>query len=87
MSEHGLGEHGLGEHGLSDRVIANGERRRADDFAPAPAELVERWSNYGKWDRPYFPSLVGMQIEEIRTDYCRMRLPFRDDLEHPAGVV
>jgi uncharacterized protein (TIGR00369 family) len=60
---------------------------RADQFEPASDEVVERWAKYGRWDRPYFPSLIGMEIEEVRRDYCRMRLPFRDDLEQPAGVV
>jgi uncharacterized protein (TIGR00369 family) len=26
-------------------------------------------------------------VEEVRTDYCRMRLPFRQLLNQPAGVV
>jgi uncharacterized protein (TIGR00369 family) len=60
---------------------------RAASFAPAPAEVVARWSGFGRWDRPYFPSLVGLVLEEVRTDYCRMRLPFRPELEQPAGVV
>ncbi len=61
--------------------------RRADGFAAASDEIVQRWSKYGDWERLYFPSLIGMRIEEVRTDYCRMRLPFRDVLEQPAGVV
>jgi uncharacterized protein (TIGR00369 family) len=61
--------------------------RRAADFPPASDEIVARWSKYGQWERVYFPSLIGMRIEEVRTDYCRMRLPFRDVLEQPAGVV
>ena len=31
--------------------------------------------------------MVGLELEEVRTDYARMRLPFRPDLEQPAGVV
>jgi len=60
---------------------------RAEQFAPASAETVARWSTFGKWDRDYFPKLVGLVVEEVRTDYCRMRMPFRDALEQPAGVV
>lgn len=60
---------------------------RADRFAPAAPEVIQRWSSFGRWDRTYFPSLVGLQIEEVRTDYCRMRMPFRHELEQPAGVV
>ena len=60
---------------------------RADSFAPLSAQAAEVWSRFGDWDREYFVSLVGVQVEEIRTDYCRMRMPFRLELEQPAGVV
>jgi uncharacterized protein (TIGR00369 family) len=60
---------------------------RAASFDPLPAELVERWSNLGNWERQYFVGLVGLQVEEVRRDYCRMRLPFRPDIEQTAGVV
>lgn len=61
---------------------------RADRFEPLPDEALAPWSTFGNWpDRPYFPSFVGLEIEEMRTDYCRMRLPFRPELEQPAGVV
>jgi len=33
-----------------------------------------------------FSSLVGLQVEEVRKDFCRMRLPFRFQLR-TAGVV
>jgi uncharacterized protein (TIGR00369 family) len=56
-------------------------------FAALSESAIERWSNFGNWDRVYFPSLVGVQIEELRVDYCRMRLPFRAELEQPMGVV
>jgi uncharacterized protein (TIGR00369 family) len=56
-------------------------------FMPLSASVLERWSNFGNWERIYFPSLVGVQVEELRVDYCRMRLPFRPELEQPMGVV
>ena len=34
-----------------------------------------------------FPQLVGLEIEDVRADYCRMRLPFRPELLQAAGVV
>jgi uncharacterized protein (TIGR00369 family) len=49
--------------------------------------VLERWAGYGEWERAYFPTLLGMQLEEVRTDYARMRLPFRPEIEQPAGVV
>jgi uncharacterized protein (TIGR00369 family) len=59
----------------------------ADRFAPLPPERAERWAKFAKGDRTYFPSLVGLVVEEVRTDYCRMRLPFRPELTQPAGAV
>ena len=61
---------------------------RADDFEPLPDDVLDRWSTFGRWtDRTYFPSLVGLQMEELRLDYCRMRLPHRPELDQPHGVV
>lgn len=59
----------------------------AGRFDPASPEVLERWSRFGRWDRAYFPNLVGLVLEEVRTDYARLRLPFRAELEQPAGVV
>lgn len=56
-------------------------------FPEAPPEIVERWAQFGHWPRTYFPNVVGLELDEVRTDYARMRLPFRPDLEQPAGVV
>lgn len=33
-----------------------------------------------------FSMLVGLQVEEVRKDFCRMRLPFRSELR-TSGVV
>ena len=60
---------------------------RADQFSELPGDSVARWIKFGRWDRVYFPALVGLEVEEVRADYCRMRMPFRPDLEQPAGVV
>lgn len=60
---------------------------RSDQFPPLAPELAARWLKFGNWEREYFPTLVGLRVEEVRTDYCRMRLPFRIELEQPAGVV
>jgi len=56
-------------------------------FAPIDAEVAERWGVPGPFKRARFPTLVGLQLEEIRVDYARMRLPYRDELTQPAGVV
>ncbi|MGE0681079.1 MAG: PaaI family thioesterase [Candidatus Binatia bacterium] len=34
-----------------------------------------------------FSTLVGLQVEEVRQDYCRMRLPFRPELRTSGEVV
>ena len=34
-----------------------------------------------------FPNVVGLELEEVRIDYGRMRLPFRSELNQPAGMV
>ena len=60
---------------------------RAGRFELLAADEVARWMGYGQWEREYFPKLVGLVVEEVRRDYCRMRLPFRPSLEQPAGVV
>jgi uncharacterized protein (TIGR00369 family) len=60
---------------------------RAPGYAPLSGDALERWGRFGSWDREYFPTLLGFVVEEVRHDYCRMRLPFRDAIEQPAGVV
>ncbi len=60
---------------------------RAEEFVKLTPEVNDRWKNFGQWDRTYFPKLVGLFVEEIRIGYCRMALPFRDELEQPIGVV
>jgi uncharacterized protein (TIGR00369 family) len=60
---------------------------RAEGFETLDQELVDRWMGFGRWSRPYFPQLVGIEMEEVRRDYCRMRLPFRPELEQPMGIV
>lgn len=60
---------------------------RADQFAPLPSDTADRWSRFGNWERDYYPNVVGIEVEEVRTDYCRMRLVYRPEIEQPAGVV
>lgn len=59
----------------------------AERFPPLPADKAALWQGFGSWDVTYFPQFVGLRVEEIRTDYCRMRLPYRPELDQPAGVV
>lgn len=34
-----------------------------------------------------FPRFLGLRMEEVRKDYARMRLPYRPELNQPAGMV
>jgi uncharacterized protein (TIGR00369 family) len=46
------------------------------------------WDNFAAWpDKTLFPTFIGVVKEEIRTDYCRLRLPYRPELNQLAGVV
>lgn len=72
---------------MSDERGVPGVAWRENDHEPLPADVAERWARFGHWDRVYFPRLVGLEVESIRFGYCRMRLPFRPDLEQPMGVV
>lgn len=60
---------------------------RALTHTPLPDEARRRWSKFGKWDRVYFPQLVGIEVDDVRVDYCRMSMPFRPELEQPMGIV
>lgn len=59
----------------------------ADRFAPLPPHRAARFSVFHPGKPQYFPGQVGILLEEVRTDYARMRLPFRSELNQPAGVM
>jgi len=59
----------------------------AERFEALPDHLAETWSGFGRWEEVYFPSVVGLELEEVRSGYGRMRLPYRPELRQPAGVV
>lgn len=60
----------------------------AERFEPLPPHRAAIWEKVLSWEgRTYFPNVVGLQLEEVRTDYCRLRLPYRAELDQPAGVV
>jgi uncharacterized protein (TIGR00369 family) len=60
---------------------------RADAFAPLPDDMKANWETFGGTERQYFSHHLGFVVEEIRRDYCRMRMPFQPLLEQAAGVV
>jgi uncharacterized protein (TIGR00369 family) len=63
------------------------DTERARSFPPLSDEARERWQKFGKWDRVYFPQVVGIVVDDVRVDYCRMSMPFRPELEQPMGIV
>ena len=64
-----------------------GTTGRAERFAELDEAQRSRWMGFGKWEETYFPKLVGLVVEEVRRDYCRMRLPWRTEITQPAGVA
>lgn len=56
-----------------------------EDFAPLDEALRERLESIGRFAP--FPKLVGLRMEEVRKEYARMRLPYRPELDQPAGIV
>lgn len=59
----------------------------ASRFAPLTPEQAARWAHFPIDEPIIFPTFVGLKVEEIRADYARMRLPYRPELDQPAGVV
>jgi uncharacterized protein (TIGR00369 family) len=61
---------------------------RAEAHAPLAPHLHRRWMRYGRDDDvTYFPAQVGVVVEDVRVDYCRMRLPWRIEISQPFGVA
>jgi uncharacterized protein (TIGR00369 family) len=60
---------------------------RADQYEPLGDDAARRWAKFGQGDTVFFPNLLGLAVEEVRIDYCRMRLPFKPELLHAGGIV
>jgi len=60
---------------------------RADRYEPLPDDAAARWAKFGKSETVFYPMLLGLEVEEVRIDYCRMRMPFKPELLQPGGVV
>ncbi len=45
------------------------------------------WARYGSGEDPLFVQLVGLEVQEVRRDYCRVALPFRPELLQAGGVI
>jgi len=72
-----------GEEGGPAPPAANAHR-----FPPLAPERLAIWDDFADWpDAMWFPKFLGLQVEEIRQDYARLRLPYRPEYEQPAGVL
>jgi uncharacterized protein (TIGR00369 family) len=61
---------------------------RAEQYEPLPPQRESMFALFPNFpDRVFFPTLLGLQLEEVRVGYARMRLPYRPELDQPAGVV
>jgi len=60
---------------------------RAEHFETLDDETTQRWMRFGRSGTTTYPMLLGLVVEDIRRDYCRMRLPFRDELLQAGGFV
>lgn len=68
--------------GASGGVAPNASR-----FPVLPSERAQIWQGFPRWERAIFPTLVGLELEEIREGYARMRLPYRPELDQPIGAM
>ncbi len=61
---------------------------RAEDFPPLDSEVADRWAFFPHWEgKTYFVNIAGLEVEELRTDYARMTMPFRESNLQAAGLV
>jgi len=61
---------------------------RAQQFAPLPPEVAASWAYFPHWEgKTYFVNVVGLETEELRTDYARMSMPFSEENLQAAGIV
>ncbi|TML19008.1 MAG: PaaI family thioesterase [Actinobacteria bacterium] len=61
---------------------------RAEAAATLPDHVYRRWARYGRTpDTTYYAALLGLVVEDVRVDYCRMRLPWRPEISQPFGVA
>ena len=60
---------------------------RAERHEQLDDETITRWSRFATGDTTIFPVHLGFVIEDLRQDYCRMRLPNRTEMLQGAGIM
>ncbi len=56
-------------------------------FGPLPEHILERWSKFCTHEDEYFIDRLGMAVEELRRDYTRLRLPWKQMFLQRTGVM
>jgi len=60
---------------------------RAGSFEPLDAARAAQWGRFLAPDRLFLPTFLGLQIEEVRAGYARLRLPVRPEICQAAGFI
>lgn len=62
---------------------------RADEFDLLPPSVLRRWSSFlgAEGDQRWFPNVLGIEVDELRRDYARLRMPWRNDLNQSGGLM
>jgi uncharacterized protein (TIGR00369 family) len=60
----------------------------AERYPVLPADASTPWTErFLRPDRVFFPTHVGLVLEDVRAGYSRLRLPVRPEVAQAAGVV
>jgi uncharacterized protein (TIGR00369 family) len=63
---------------------------RADLYEELDPETRDRWMRYGRPDGAkddVFATLIGLEVEDVRRDYCRIRMVYRPELMQASGMM
>ncbi len=62
---------------------------RADDYPPLDADRHRAWSFFPHFPDgiEYFVNVIGLEMEELRDGYARMKLPFAETNLQAAGLI
>lgn len=58
-----------------------------DRFPELADERKKWWVKFPNFKKPVFASHLGIELEELREDYARIKLAYREEWNQPAGVV
>ena len=72
---------------MSEPAGAAIPRPDPNDFPELDGPRAALCAKFGKWDQIYFPAHLGLELEEVRDGFARMRLPYRPEYDQPAGVM